>query len=284
MSEGRATSQPFYFGKRERRLFGVYHPVLRPQVAQPDLPSTGVILCNPFGQEAVRAHRMLRVLADRLAQSGRAVLRFDPYATGDSAGDDSEADLDGWTDDLHEADLKLRELARVNQTIWIGMRLGASVALRAAHQARQGLSRLILWDPVLDGARYLQFLRERHVQSLVRTFSLVTKPSPPELARDPGSYQDEAIGFSLSPRLRQQIASLDLEVCNLPACPESIVAITDPDDPDGEHLATLRCDDTRLVIVQLHHGTDWTTDTAENIALVPAGALKLLLQHATATL
>ena len=62
---------PFYFGTRDRRLFGVM-----------DVPSPAtrtrraVVLCHPFGQEYVRAHRSMRKLAEQLCQQGFTVLRF----------------------------------------------------------------------------------------------------------------------------------------------------------------------------------------------------------------
>ncbi|MDE2122022.1 MAG: alpha/beta hydrolase, partial [Betaproteobacteria bacterium] len=60
----------------------------------------GVLICNPFGQEAIRAHRFLRVLSERLSASGFDVLRFDYFGTGDSAGTEAEADLDTWVRDI----------------------------------------------------------------------------------------------------------------------------------------------------------------------------------------
>src|SRR4051812_43750768 len=63
---------PFYFGAPERRLLGLFHPS-----ATAVRGARAVLLCNPFGQEAVRSHRVYRVLAERLARGGIAVLRFD---------------------------------------------------------------------------------------------------------------------------------------------------------------------------------------------------------------
>ena len=72
---------PIQFGPADRRLFGLLQP------AQGNATRTGVVLCNPMGQEAVRVHRMYRVLADRLNRAGLHVLRFDWFGSGDSAGD-----------------------------------------------------------------------------------------------------------------------------------------------------------------------------------------------------
>ena len=98
MSPPVASIQPFYFGAPERRLFGIFHPTAAASSALP-----GVLLCPAFGQEAVRAHRMMKVLAERLVRAGHPVLRFDFYGTGDSMGEDIDADLDGWAGDIHVA-------------------------------------------------------------------------------------------------------------------------------------------------------------------------------------
>src|SRR3954464_11609473 len=70
-----------YFGA-QHQLLGTLH---RPQRLRPR--STAVLLCNPFGEEASRAHRMFRVLATQLERAGYPALRFDYSGTGDSLGD-----------------------------------------------------------------------------------------------------------------------------------------------------------------------------------------------------
>src|SRR5690349_2644367 len=93
---------PLYFEADSRRLFGMFHP--RPATAA---PRRGVLLCNAFGREAIRAHRVFRVLAERLSRAGCDVLRFDYYATGDSAGDDGEVDFSAWPRDILAAHSEL---------------------------------------------------------------------------------------------------------------------------------------------------------------------------------
>jgi uncharacterized protein len=273
-------TQPLAFGPADRRLFGSLHAAAVPSPGRP-----GVVLCNAFGQEATRAHRFMRVLAERLSRNGHAVLRFDFFGTGDAMGDDQDGDLVGWAEDVHTADRVLRERSGAQQVVWIGMRLGGSIALQAAQQAPAGLARLVLWDPVLDGSRYLAHLRNQHVASLELAFSLPSKPTPAELARDPGCFRDEALGFALSPLLRRQLEAMRLPQHRWPVHPASIVVLTDPDDPDGKDLAAVCARQPgRVQTVPLRHGTDWTSDTANDSALVPAAALAELVRHAGAPL
>lgn len=268
--------QPISFGPPERRLFGIYHAP-QPQAAA---PRPAAVLCNAFGQEAIRAHRFQKALAERLARAGHPVLRFDYFGTGDSMGDDADGDLEGWCRDLHAAHRELQRLAVASRIVWVGMRLGGSVALAAARTAPAELARLILWDPVLDGSHYLGHLRDRHVASLENAYILPQHPAPSELARDPNRYRDEAIGFALSPALRAQLTALSPETHAWPANPADIVVVTDPDTPDGKDLEMVngRASE-RVKVLVVRHGTHWTTDTAANTSLVPTAALMLIAQQ-----
>lgn len=267
---------PIRFGVAERGMVGLFHPAGAPRAT-----AQAVLLCPAFGQEAIRAHRMYRVLAERLARQGCAVLRFDYHCTGDSLGDGMDGELAGWTQDVQTAHRELVGRSGVQRVVWVGMRLGATLAAIAAGDTPPGLVRLVLWDPVTDGVGYLARLREAHVASIEKSFSLPLDPVPSVVAaRDPASYNDEAMGFALSPRLREQLRGLQFEALwNGMATP--CVAIGDPSDDDGRELLRLRAaQPARATLVELHHGTDWTSDTAENGTLLPTQALMQITQYA----
>src|SRR3954451_13983708 len=80
--EGAICMTPLFFGSRARRLFGIYEPGR----SGSRVPRAAV-LCHPWGQEYIRAHRSMRRLANMLSATGRDTLRFDYFGTGDSAGD-----------------------------------------------------------------------------------------------------------------------------------------------------------------------------------------------------
>ena len=52
----------------------------------------GVVLCQPFGREAMWVHKGWRVFAEALADSGAPTLRFDYAGTGDSAGESEDGE------------------------------------------------------------------------------------------------------------------------------------------------------------------------------------------------
>ena len=192
------------FGPANRSMVGVYHA---PRVSDPTRPA--VLICNPFGQEAIRAHRVFIVLAERLADLGIPALRFDYFGTGDSSGDDVAGDLTGWTEDVVLADSKLRQLAHPPAVVWIGLRLGATLAAMASANAEAAATSLILWDPIVNGRQYLRELAIANHCAALQGFStnaglyrkLQREPIPEEAT--------EALGFALSASLREQLRSVD---------------------------------------------------------------------------
>jgi alpha/beta superfamily hydrolase len=184
--------RPFYFGGSSRPLFGVLHE------ARGARRRPGAVLCPPFGQEALRAHRCLRELATRLAQAGFPALRFDYSGSGDSAGEPGEARLDAWVEDAVAAIEEVRESTGEPRVVLAGLRLGAAVAALAARQAR-GAAALVLWEPVVDGATHLAGLRAAHA-AWIRDHAPGAPLSP-----------DEVLGIPLPAGLASDLAGLRLD-------------------------------------------------------------------------
>lgn len=196
-------AQSLFFGFRDKRLYGVYHPSER-QHPEP----LAVVLCPPLGQEAIRSHRALRVLAEILARRGFPALRFDYFATGDSAGAGAEGTLAQWEADVGTALEEIGGRTGLSRFGLVGLRLGAAVAARAA-QARRDIEALVLWDPVVSGADYLREIRAQHTRWLDGSFARA-KPS-----RD---APEEILGFPLGASLRAELDALDLtDLANKPA-------------------------------------------------------------------
>lgn len=200
---------PLRFGPPGRQLFGLFRQAASTAPPASGSPRPGVLLCGPWGQEAIRSQRLLRALSERLARMGFPVLRFDHLGTGDADGDDSHGNLSAWQDDVLLAHQQLMRLSGHERTVWIGLRLGASLAALASPRAAPAPELLVAWDPVHDGAHYLDALHtdneaylqeaygQRWHQARKRLDALALQAPP-----------TQAFGFALSPQLVAELGQL----------------------------------------------------------------------------
>lgn len=255
---------PFRFGPPHRQLYGVLH-----RTESGRAPTGAVLLCNPFGQEAIRTHRMFRVLSERLARAGIHAMRFDYFGTGDAAGDDTDGDLDIWRDDVLRAHEELRKRAPGVPVTWLGVRLGATLAALAAEHSPDAAERLVLWEPVAHGCAYLDELAAHHAHALAASYSLVPK-------RFRAAPADEAIGFGMGPRLVAQLRAMNpARLATLKARHATLIAGASAPDAAAYAEAYRRngCPADEHVF---EHAFDWASEEAINTALVPQEALQLL--------
>jgi pimeloyl-ACP methyl ester carboxylesterase len=267
--------QAYFFGEAERHLLACFHPASHESTAR-RLPA--VLVCGPHGQEAVRAHRMLRVLAERLSRLGFDVLRFDPYGTGDSAGDDEELELLGWQRDLVQASQELSRRSAGRSQIWLGFRLGATVACRAAVAATSGRpASLLLVEPVFEGQAYLDGLAFATVQLLEASMSIKNPAWRLGLRQAPQLWQQEAVGFGLGPELHAQLRTMKRSDWVLPSGVR-LDMVVPTQEARNQILAWLESQrHPGLAVIAQPYDFDWTAEDALNSALVPHGLLAQLL-------
>ncbi|MEZ4266447.1 MAG: alpha/beta fold hydrolase [Myxococcota bacterium] len=146
------SGSPRRFGAPDRRLYGTYHAA-----TGRGRGGLAAVICNPWGAEALRAHRSLRVLAETLARSRYHVLRFDYFGTGDSDGGLTDGSVAGWVSDIASAASELRALSGASRVVLVGLRLGGALATLAAQQDPD-VDGVVLWDPVCSGSAWLQDL------------------------------------------------------------------------------------------------------------------------------
>lgn len=206
---------PFYFGTDARRLFGLYRPA-RGRTAQ----SRAVVLCHAWGFEYLLSHRSMRYLSDLLSTSGFDVLSFDYFGTGDSAADLTDADLQGWSSDIDEAVKELKDMSAATRVTVVGLRLGATLAATLFRKRRKDVEALVLWDPIVSGARY--------VDHLYAAGQPIRRRSP----QIGGGI--EVLGFPLTDVMERDMRAIDL-VSLVPALPaRTLVLISEPAVPGGE--------------------------------------------------
>ena len=181
------TTSPHYFGPADQRLFGCYH------ASAAAAPATvGALLCQPTGHEYMACYRTVRQTAVRLAQAGLPALRFDFYGSGDSAGDSSDGLPSRWLRDVTLAAGELQSRHR-GRTALVGLRLGATLALESLQDAEPIETRaLVLWDPVVDGAAYVEELTALQAE------------------RYESASGGEVLGFPFTDRLRGELGRLNL--------------------------------------------------------------------------
>ena len=120
----------------------------------------------------MRSHRTFLHLAQGLTESGFHVLRFDYFGCGDSEGCFDECDFRRWADDVVTAVDEMRSGSGVSRVCLCGLRLGGTIAAMIDAE-RHGIDGLILWDPVVQGARYLdEFARTIEIGCVVLLLSL----------------------------------------------------------------------------------------------------------------
>lgn len=202
-----------FFGSEDEPLLGIYHPP-RGKAAT---PARSVVICSPIGQEFIRTHMAIRLLARQLARKGMHVLRFDYRGMGDSARELESVDRLGvWEEDICEAIGHLREVSRSPQVSLLGLRAGASLAQRVAMQSDHVHS-LLLWEPVLEGARYLSSLRDMHREMLDLWVCKMKTVND--------SQHEEILGSIFARPLLDEIESLRFDLSKIQQ-PHAVVATT----------------------------------------------------------
>lgn len=183
---------PIHIGPVAAPIFGLW-------TATPAVATQPCVICPPFGHEYVVSYRALRLLAEDLSRHGSPALRFDYFGTGDAAGEIETATLELWIRSAAVATDEVKRRTRATSVSLIGLRVGATVALRTALQ-RPDVDSLVLWDPVLDGESYLSELRARH-EDWARAYAVTHRRSPP-------GGEDHLLGYPMSPRLHESLEAV----------------------------------------------------------------------------
>ena len=204
---------PGFFGDRERQLFGIYHA--------PDSDvqrDAGVVLCYPGPQEYSQSHWAYAKLAGMLAASGLHVFRFDYFGTGESAGRADDGTLDQWVCDIESAIQELRDISGTRRISLMGMRLGAVLANRVVRCGTR-VRDLVLWDPAVDGRRYVAELDR--VEGI--RLSQLQYPEPDE------PVAGELMGHSFLPAMRDATAAVNFLTEPIGSVDRVMIVSSEPD-------------------------------------------------------
>jgi uncharacterized protein len=235
--------------------------------------SAAVLLCNPFGEEAMRAHRIYRVLATQLERSGYAVLRFDYGGTGDSMGDGSDVTVQSCLDDVALAADELRAASGVTKVVAIGLRLGGTLAALATARGPLRLRHLVMWDPVIDGNAYLSELAATHRSYMREEIGEHWEDRSPV---SPTGAPTEALGTPIGTALAAELGAIDLAATELRTDHVTVIG-TSHTKAASARLRERLPESPSVRWVDLPDSAAWNSDDALNAAVVPMDVVQAMV-------
>jgi alpha/beta superfamily hydrolase len=208
-----------FFGHPESPLFGFYHAArrgTRRSSSQQAAANCAAVICPPIGQEYIRTHWCLRLLAKQLARIGIHVLRMDYHGVGDSSGTPEQiSSLSDWTRNIEQSIDHLKAESGALTVMLIGQRLGGTMAAQVARH-RCDVNSLVLWEPIIHGRDYLNGLRSMHAQMLDLWVCKMTTPADQQV--------EEILGSRYARPLLDEIEQTQLNVAAV-SQPQFIVDI-----------------------------------------------------------
>ncbi|MGI4859616.1 MAG: alpha/beta fold hydrolase, partial [Janthinobacterium lividum] len=219
---------------------------------------TGVVLCNPYGHEALWTHRGWRALAAELARNQFPALRFDYRGTGDSAGTENEGDaIETWLTSIEDAVRYMRENTQVTRIVLCGVRLGGTLAALVAN--RIAVDGLVMLAPITSGREYLRELRliQRRWRNTAAAHIEVEKHKPDYV---------ESLGFRLYPETLRHLEHIALPQDLQPAV--SNVLLLDPEKSrdSSKLLAFYREHDVNVEVDAFDDYISLLSETANSVA------------------
>jgi pimeloyl-ACP methyl ester carboxylesterase len=220
-----------------------------------------MVLCYPFAQEYMRAHRAFRQLSLLLSGKGFHTLRFDYSGTGDSSGEPRDMSLAAWDSDLGTAIEELMDVAGGDSVWVVGLRLGGALALRAA--ARPEVHGIVLWDPIVSGRSQLEGGRERQIQNDDAVF--------------------EVGGVGVPATLRDELLRLDLMMVSVRARLQCLIAASE-DVPRYRQLEDrLRRDGAEVSFACVPSDGRWGEFDNWGSALIPQALIRQIVEYLEVT-
>jgi pimeloyl-ACP methyl ester carboxylesterase len=169
---------------------------------------TGIVICDDWGYDAQCARRSLRILADRLASKGYAVLRYDHPGMGESLPPaDDITTIDDHRSALDEAIAVLRRKRGVEHVLIIGLGYGSALTLDHLQRSTGEISGAVLMAPILSGRAWL---RELQVKA-----AMIADVNGVDLAREEGIALTIA-GLNMPDGLASEIKALRFSDTTVP--------------------------------------------------------------------
>lgn len=226
---------PFFFSTGSYELFAIHH---RP-TGSPN--GKGFVFCHPFMEEKLWAHRVYVSFARELASRGYSVLRFDHFGQGDSDGEFTALSLGTLVDDIEAATKQFRSLQPDLVSVGLlGLRLGGTVAALAAQKVG-AVDQLVLWEPIVNGKRYMQEVLRANLTAQMAAHGRVLQDRKKleELMREGETINIE--GYELGAELFDEVSGIDLLTDPLAGIRDVLVAQTGREGQKSREELTALC-------------------------------------------
>ena len=216
-----------------------------------------IVMCHPLGEEKLWAHRVFVSFARDLAAAGFAVLRFDFRGEGDSDRDFERTSLETRIEDAYLAVDAVRALNPSAEVTMVGLRLGATIGLATAIR-RGDVARVVLWDPVVDGAAYMQAVLRLNLMYQMALHRKVVESREALVARLGNDETVNIEGYELARPLFEEVSALHLAGLLPQYGGETLIV---PINQEAAHvkpeLATLSEDNPRCAIQAVQEQPFW---------------------------
>lgn len=240
---------PFFLPVEGGELFCLYH-----QPSSESAVRGAILYVPPFADEMNKCRRMAATQARAFAACGYAVLQLDLWGCGESSGDFADARWQRWLADLAAGWQWLDQHCAAPRLLW-AVRLGALLAYAFAASRAAEVAGALYWQPELDGAAHLQYLRR--MQKLSGMFA-----SSEDLPVAPNC--DELGGYQLAAELGAAIEQTRCVIA--PAYPLSSIAFGQQMDAASDLLSHWRDSGSRVELWHIDSPPFWN---ASEILLVP---------------
>jgi hypothetical protein len=180
-----------------------------------------------------------------------------------------EVSIEAWVSDVLAADSCLRGRFSCTKVSWFGLRVGSVVAALASVRAKRPPDKIILWDPVLNGAQYLDEVASGQQDELRIAYPTGVEP---EWAFGTG----ELLGFELPAKFEKELREIrPLTIARMRATQVAWLSV------DGSAARIAASDKSKQVMYSVKP-INWSTDEALNSPVVPRDVIESALQEITA--
>jgi pimeloyl-ACP methyl ester carboxylesterase len=210
------------------------------------------------------------ILSRKLAVMGHPVLRFDFKGCGESGGDWKEKRISDLIEDLKEVSHSLERLAPGLQQIWIGFRMGATLALLVGEG--RALATLIGVAPLWKGK-----VEERHWRMRAKIRRELTLPTASSQTVFGANSPIEVDGQVIGAAFLEDLKGLDLMAQLKPVSfPVHVLGISPFGDPSAEKERCQKGLGERAQAAWISMDPFWDRLEETNVSLLVDHLLKIL--------